>query len=237
VQVGTCFNAIPANVQFLNGPLQADYEPKERVVRQRRQKHDDSESEQEEENPEDVKHMAKDPNQLSAVEQSMAVISTVLKRKSKESQKACKQYVDSLEGEEQAREKKRLKKEGPSNVDAVPFLFNPKSFTQTVENIFHFSFLVKQSNARIKVLPDSKKPVVSNISAKEKDNLPAPRQSIVAFTMEDFRKLSSAYQLKQGHLPHRKQGKKREPSASRRAAAVAAAQDSDEQEEEEEEKE
>jgi hypothetical protein len=34
-------------------------------------------------------------------------------------------------------------------ISAIPLLFNPKSFTQTVENIFHFSFQVKSGYASI----------------------------------------------------------------------------------------
>src|SRR6056300_596015 len=78
-----------------------------------------------------------------------------------------------------------------TKIDATQCLFNPKSFTQTVENIFHFSFAVKSGKAAIKTrgLKEAEEyglepgPVVM---AKDKGDveIPNPKQAIVALNMK-----------------------------------------------------
>mmetsp|Transcript_35503 Transcript_35503/g.47659 ORF Transcript_35503/g.47659 Transcript_35503/m.47659 type:complete len:120 (+) Transcript_35503:98-457(+) len=112
---------------------------------------------------------------------------------------------------------KRAKRHG-SDIDAVQYLFNPKSFTQTVENIFHFSFLVKKGSAGIFVRSkeDSEKyggakagPVVRAVGGGAEK--PPPKQAIVALNMKDWKDLCQQFEVKKGDIPHRTGSKHERP--------------------------
>lgn len=199
VEVGTCFNAVPSRIQFLAGPLHADFEPKVRQPRAPRKKHD-SEDEEEEERPEEVKNQETNADQLSAVERNMKIVNNVLKKRSKETAAKHMEEISKLPEEEQGAARKRLKGSRGYEVDAIQYMFNPKSFTQTVENVFHFSFLVKKGTANICVRPDG--PKVASIK-EIRETAPPARQAIVSLTMQDWRELCSAYNVEQSDIPHR----------------------------------
>ena len=165
-QTGICFNAVGSHVSFLYGPLDAEYKVKERKKVERKQKQVEQEEDVEEQQPEDVDQSQKkesDGNELSAVESHMNTIKGTLKKRAKEeAAKASEreeEYVAKLSDEvEDGPEKekfigKRVKKFQieAQKVNAVQNLFNPQSFTQTVENVFHFSFLIKANQASIEV--------------------------------------------------------------------------------------
>lgn len=162
--MGVCFNSLPPNVSFLYGAIDAEYAPKERKKAERKKKvqEEENDADEEEEQPEDIdqgKKKSGDGNELSAVQKHISVINRTLIEKSRESrEEASKQLKDferrlSQGGEDErsiAKKQKKFMKEN-THVSAVETLFNPKSFTQTVENIFHFSFLVKESKGAIRV--------------------------------------------------------------------------------------
>jgi len=209
-QAGVCFNALPSNISFLYGPLTdgKTLEVKQRAKRVVVQEDSDAE----EENPEDVKgHTDRNADQLSAIEKSMKDLQKTLRKRVNETYQENKRKLEDIHGAEVPNKlKKKLKKHGVE-IDAIQFLFNPKSFTQTVENIFHYSFLVKKGSASLKVQEkgfgqflDQEAP--GGIVAKyvqEKGSHPPPRQSIVSLTMQDWRDLCKAYNVEKGDLPHR----------------------------------
>ena len=95
------------------------------------------------------------------------------------------------------------------DIDGVQFLFNPKSFTQTVENIFNFSFLIKKGEAEIGVRPalNRKSPsgfFVAHRTLDPDDEAAVCTQAVCCFTMADWRRLCQAQQnFDEGDLPHR----------------------------------
>ena len=209
---GACFNAVPSGVSFLNGPLtngQAPL-PRARAVRRRILQED---RDAVEEKPEDVQgHTEKDENKLSAIEKSMNDMSKVLHKKVDATYQENRKRLREVYSEKMpAPVMKKLKKYG-MEIDAIQFLFNPQSFTQTVENIFHYSFLVKKGSAAINVR--SKGLDLSGVTTNPglsikyvKDgpaNPPPHKQGILALTMQDWRDLGEAYGVEKGDLPTRK---------------------------------
>jgi len=229
LQVGLCFNALPSHVSFLYGPLDAEYTPKERKKAERKKKstQEDLESEnEEEEKPEDVsqtdKNKGGDGNELGAVSKHIKVISKTLYARAKEEHGEAKERVKEYENqlsrdseldESQIINRKKKFITDNSNVDAVGCLFNPKSFTQTVENVFHFSFLVKESQAGIKARSAKEVeefggmpgPVVR--PEKTGPDMPTPKQAIVSLNMKDWKDMCKAYQVEESDVPHRMEGK------------------------------
>lgn len=207
-QAGICFNSIPSNVSFLNGPLLDGKELQVRQRPQRRQRVEEDE-EAEEEKPEDVKgHTTKDADQLSAIEKSMKVQKKILHKKVDKHYLEQKRKLDEVYGGEiPADVKKKLKKFG-SEISAVNYLFNPKSFTQTVENIFHYSFLIKKGDAALNVretgFGESGKagPTVKYVG-QNKAKTPKNKQFILNLTMKDYRDFLKVYDVTEGDLPHR----------------------------------
>lgn len=192
-EVGVCFRAVPRRVRFLNGVLDGSVTQvvKQRKGRGRRQKKDDDVEEEKEERPEEVKDQQADPDRLSAVEKTMKEMKKIL-RDMAETSKA---------------------QAGTPDVDGLQFLFNPKSFTQTVENIFHFSFLVKKGQAGISVRTpltesDGLAPGLYIRPLFQATDHPPSTQAVCSFTMRDFKQLCEAYEITKGCLENRKTSSK-----------------------------
>eukprot|EP00980_Cylindrotheca_fusiformis_P006335 scaffold1356_cov123-Cylindrotheca_fusiformis.AAC.16 len=210
-QAGVCFNAVPSCISFLNGPL-ADgrtLEVKQKAKRPRQKEEEDVE----EERPEEVKEgqSSKDPDQLSAIEQSMKVLKKTLHKRVNQTYEENKRKLNEVyHGQIPPKLTKKLKKHGVE-ICAMRYLINPKSFTQTVENLFHYSFLIKRGHAAMRVNAkgfgeylgeDSRGGMFVKYVGEQKDN-PEPKQAILSLTMKDWRDLCKAYDVTVGDLPHR----------------------------------
>lgn len=216
IQAGVCFNAVPSQVSFLNGPLVDGTEEVTVKQRAKRMHNTQTESDAEEERPEDVKgHTARGADKLGAVQENIKDVMTALQGKVNRTYNKRKRKLEKDYGDADLipnRTKKQMKKN--NDVCAIELLFNPKSFTQTVENLYHYSFLVKEGKASLKVR-DSKVldkdkgleadagPVVKHITKEQSKKPPPPRQAIVTLTMEDWKDLIEAYDVKSSGVPHR----------------------------------
>jgi non-structural maintenance of chromosomes element 4 len=201
---GVCFNAVPDRVSFLAGPLDAELPDKkarrQQAERKRREPatkvaevelkqvkdqdgEDDDEDDDEEGDGDDKKGGKAD--RLSACETNRKKMKVLLHKKY-HSHKS-----DSAD---------------PTRVDAIKFLLNPKSFTQSVENLFNFSFLVKKGEAEIGV---SDSPGLGQttrglyVTPRNNGDNMACRQAVIGFTLRDWKRLCDAAGLEEGDLPHR----------------------------------
>mmetsp|Transcript_21864 Transcript_21864/g.28291 ORF Transcript_21864/g.28291 Transcript_21864/m.28291 type:complete len:349 (-) Transcript_21864:79-1125(-) len=189
-ECGVCFNAIPTGVSFLAGTMEYE-ESVARKARKPREKRNNVDL-LEEQRPELMDNSNKgDADNLSAADKAMRDMKKKIKKHSK-----------------------RHGENDTAEVDGVKFLFNPKSFTQTVENIFHYSFFVKKGETEIGVRTleqagENKLPglYVKQIHRDDDDDqipdLDQCTQAVVAFTMRDWKRICTAHQLEEGLLPHR----------------------------------
>jgi hypothetical protein len=219
IEAGICYNAIPERVTFLAGALDHQVPMKTRTVRQARVKN--TINDEVEVKPEAVNNTTNkgDADKLSAMEKAMRVIRKKLKIRSIE------------EMEKRSANTKNDSNEDHPDIDMVQFLFNPQSFTQTVENIFNFSFLIKKGEAEIGVrskslgnnagnggIPSGAYVAYRTYNASAFDHSDpndtsssSATQAVCRFTMADWRRLcqqqATSYgdtvSFEQGDLPHR----------------------------------
>jgi hypothetical protein len=101
------------------------------------------------------------------------------------------------------------------DIDGIRFLVNPKSFTQTVENIFNLGFSVKKGEVEIGVRERGLSPegqlhtgglyirYRGAVSAEQMQHVQAT-QAVCAFTMADWRRMCQARGHEECDLGHRK---------------------------------
>jgi hypothetical protein len=199
--VGTLFSsAPPSGLSFLAGAL--DSKPRQRVKPKPRTKRAREEDLGEETRPEVVtgNNKTNAADKLSAMDKLRKKVAHRLLARTEE--ELARQPPDAAS----------LASGEAPKLDAVQFLFNPLSFTQTIENIFTFSFLVKNRTAGIGVVQQQQPSetsgggvavsVPSLFVQKTDEKIVAPhRQSVCSFTMADFRLLKK--NLERTDLPHR----------------------------------
>ena len=90
-------------------------------------------------------------------------------------------------------------------VCAVKLMLNPKSFTQSAENLLALSFRVKSMEAKIKN-DEHGLPVVDTIR-NQAAAAPSTKQSIVSFSMKDWKTMVKTFDVRDSDcVPNRKQG-------------------------------
>ncbi|CAM9806862.1 unnamed protein product [Scytosiphon promiscuus] len=94
--------------------------------------------------------------------------------------------------------------------DMFETLMNPNSFTQTVENLFDFSFFVKSSQGHISIDEKTDLPQVmfdqEEAGRSGNEGAGVQRQWLMSFTPEDFRELKALYALEGSNIEHRSEG-------------------------------
>lgn len=205
---GLCFNAVPTRVSFWSGPLDAaatttEQPNKVRAARAPRAKPDNQAAvELKEVQTNDELDGGDKANRLSACERALHQMKDILKTKTKHKTDIC----------------------------GVQFLLNPHSFTQTVENVFNYSFLIKRGEGAIGVRDTSPLQGGDGTSSVGEglrglyvgrrrctEGAMRAKQSVVALTMRDWRRLVDAHNLVDGDLPHRGGPTATGPPAAKRA--------------------
>lgn len=207
-------------MRFLAGTLDEEKEKVQRQQAKRGPRKKAAEDDEEEARPENITGKEKDgdnADKLSAAEKAMKGIKKRLIKRCGENHEAAVEKAREMGDANVQQEAQEFGEE----VDGVKFLFNPKSFTQTVENIFHFSFLIKRGEAGIIVRPPSeatqvRRPglCVTSFPSDDEDNHGETKQAVVAFNMRDWRRICKAHQLKEGDLKHRTGSKQTKTNAS-----------------------
>lgn len=183
-EVGVCFNALPDRVSFLCGPLGSEPTTKKKKERKERRKQEVDLVEAVKPKEVEEGEQEGDPNKLSATEKTIKNMERQLKKRVKENLSVGL---------------------GPQ-IDGCKYLCNPRSFTQTVENIFHFSFLIKKGQASIKVddargLGGRKAGLLIGPEKPIQDEGVVNKQAVLTFTMRDWRAMCEG--MTEGDLPHR----------------------------------
>ncbi|KAL3664717.1 hypothetical protein V7S43_010466 [Phytophthora oleae] len=93
--------------------------------------------------------------------------------------------------------------ESESRKPLFDMVINPQSFTQTVENLFDTSFLVRNSAAEIGVDDETGLPYLFNHEGEEETNLPPSTQSIISITPAQWEKIAQVTGRKEPLLGHR----------------------------------
>ena len=204
-----CFNAVPSRVAFLHGPATVDYVPKERKKRKKRTSTADGDDsgDEEEEKPDELNHGADHTARgaLSKVEQQVVATTQQLVKRSKEAcheaMLAFKSSSAELSKEEKKKRKKLIANRYGLDIDMLTFVVDRNSFTKTVENIFHLSFLVKSGKAGVAIRSEQEAAIYGGIASRpvvravpnemsnDRSNWPEPRQCIVSLSMSDWREL------------------------------------------------
>eukprot|EP00051_Salpingoeca_urceolata_P010557 m.129299 g.129299 ORF g.129299 m.129299 type:complete len:375 (+) comp16755_c2_seq1:87-1211(+) len=117
-------------------------------------------------------------------------------------------------------------------------IINPDSFAQSIENLFHLSFLIKEGKTTIFVddddSPDPQVAVLTSEDVSEeemRESKKNPLQTVIGFTENDWRRIVKAYGIKRSLIPHRKSsgsssqavaGKDKQKSPTKRARTTSA---------------
>jgi len=80
-------------------------------------------------------------------------------------------------------------------IDMFPFLIQPDSFTQTVENVFDLSFFIKKGNASLE-LDENGMPTIRAVRSSANDNSGAQMPSsqlVMSLSMADVREIAATF--------------------------------------------
>lgn len=98
------------------------------------------------------------------------------------------------------------------------FVVNPDSFTETVENMFDFSFNIKEGNAAMVLDEEKGYPIVYRMKKKpapeEFHKTVYPGEAIIKFTYADFEEIIKAYKIRKAFIAPRSKKRRRSSAAN-----------------------
>ncbi|KAK0723819.1 Nse4 C-terminal-domain-containing protein [Apiosordaria backusii] len=95
---------------------------------------------------------------------------------------------------------------GDGMVDLLRFVINPRSYGQTVENMFYVSFLIREGSIQLK-FDSNGLPGIENNAAESLSRVRAPmrHQAIMSIDMETWRAIIDTFDIKEPIIPHREE--------------------------------
>jgi len=184
--VGTCFNTVP-RVFFMNGPVG---EARVQKVVKEKKKRVRVDEEAEEENPDEILTQKKDKNGLSGMEDIISSVNKTLKK--------------TVDKRRKVKETKKI--EGEESACLVKLVVNPKSFTQTAENVLALSFDIKKGGSQVSKSAKTGLPIAQARTLGGASSVtPMSKQSVLSLNMAQWRDLVKYYKVDEGDgVEHRK---------------------------------
>ncbi|KAL8716399.1 MAG: hypothetical protein Q9220_000306 [cf. Caloplaca sp. 1 TL-2023] len=200
-----CFphNLRPPMPNFLLGPLAVQKKVRKQTQRRERlQKRDPKDATR----PEEIKARDLEQAENSNLTTLCKNIHTLLRERTWEGQSALNDVnlAGGSEEEYKATEKKHgLADNGQMNF--FPFVINPQSFGQTVENLFYVSFLIRDGDVQIGQSDDGL-PTLVPLERRSRDEQASgaqKHQAVFHLDFETWEDLVDAFEIKQSVIPHR----------------------------------
>ncbi|KAL1866005.1 hypothetical protein Daus18300_006906 [Diaporthe australafricana] len=167
----------------------------------------------------DTEDLAKNENDLTAIcNKILKQLKSVRDTAIHELQKM--QDDDSIDGEQMERAMDILGITETGNIDLVRFCINPRSFGQTVENMFYVSFLIREGMVEVH-FEENGLPSLCPSSAGEKGHPSTSvskhgtmkRQAIMSIDMPTWRDLIQTFKIREPMIEHRQEGQTQGPGA------------------------
>ncbi|ROT37589.1 hypothetical protein SODALDRAFT_313838 [Sodiomyces alkalinus F11] len=206
----------PALTGFLVGPLSSEKKVRKFVKRTAPLRREDLA----ETRPEvlDVEALAKTENDLTAVcARILKQLRDVQARAQATLQDIFERNPD-MDPEEQARLMDRHGLRDTGGVDLLRFVVNPKSFGQTVENMFYVSFLIRDGRVAVE-FDENELPSLSPVDRGDTTNNPtrpsetAKHQAIFAMDMKTWQDIIDTFDIREPMIEHRKEAQQSGPGA------------------------
>ncbi|KFA48652.1 hypothetical protein S40293_04527 [Stachybotrys chartarum IBT 40293] len=204
----------PALPGFLLGPLSV--EKKARKITKRSAPFRPNELTETRPEVLNVEDLAKKENDLTAI---CSKILQRLKTKQAEVQSTVESLLEEdMDDEEQTRIMHKFGLRDTGGLDLMRFVVNPKSFGQTVENLFYVSFLIRDGRVKID-FDDYELPTLAPVDREEEQDTGTARhstakhQAILSMDMDTWRDIIDTFDLKESMIEHRAEASSTGPGA------------------------
>ncbi|KAL8706171.1 MAG: hypothetical protein Q9201_000749 [Fulgogasparrea decipioides] len=200
-----CFpNSVrPPVPSFLLGPLAVQKKIRKQTQRRERlQKRDPKDAIR----PEEIKAKDLEQAENSNLTTLCRNIHKLLMEKTWEGQSALNEVIAREAGDEEFRDiARRHGLADNGQMGFFPFVINPKSFGQTVENLFYVSFLIRDGDVEVGSSEDSL-PTLERRSGHEQQATGAQKhQAVFHLDFETWEDLIDAFEIEQSIIPHREE--------------------------------